>query len=338
MMMGAGGLGAPPGQQPPAQQPPAQQPPAQQPVTAADEPTADPSGAVQAGSANAKKNLAFQKTMMGPVGGMGELLKEHGHPPADSPAGSTPDGDVSSAQSPGVSQPPGGFGPPPTSSGSFGSPAQSQSGYTPPPPDSVRPGSAPSAATSGFGEPSEGGYDNLQSGPPSGSFGSGGGGGSKTKYFIIAGVGCLVLLAIACAIGFFVMYKAFEEAKAEAEAQLEQMNSLGAGVQGELARLDLNASLSTLQVICDMDKSAEGARTSFHPEVFESLRGEACKVSRATVQAFSDSANSSIAPANPTLSDTSECYIFSSGGASITTCKYDGDTVITAMQGVDQVR
>lgn len=317
MMMG--GVGAPPAPAPPPEPTP--------------EPESDPSGAVQAGSAAAKRNLAFQKTMMGPAGGMAELLKQQEGTP-EAPAESSTDVDPGPSSSGTLSQPPGGFGPPAQSSpaqGGFGPPAQSSSAS----------GSFGGQAAQSQG--SQGGFGAAPGseppGPPSGSFGSGSGGGSsKTKYFIFGGIGCLVLIMIACGIGFYVMYQAFQEAKTQAEAQLDQMNSLGAGVQGELARLDLNASLSTLQVICDMDRSAEGARTSFHPEVFETLRGEACKVNRATVQAFSDSANSAIAPADPALSGTTECYSFTSGGASITTCKYDGNTVITAMQGVDQVR
>lgn len=346
--MGAGGLGTPsppsgpvqnpepdaPPAEPPAPTPPPAEPPAPTPP-AAEPPAPEPEsgGAVQAGASGAKKNLAFQKTMMGPVGGMNEFLKDQGHTP-EPPGDAATDVDESTSPPSSVSQPAGGFGPPAQSPSGFGAPAASSSGF----------GAPVQGATSqaGFAPPSETGpFDagDIPEGPPSGSFGGGGGGGksNKTKYLIMGGVGCLVFLLLACVIGGWIAYSAMKEAVEEAQMEIDETGGL-AGVQGELARLDLSATLSTLQMICDMDRSAEGARGSFHPEVFEDLRDDACTVNRSTVTAFSDTSNSQISEGSSGLTGTSDCFMFSSGGASITTCKYEGDTVITAMQGIDQVR
>ncbi|MCA9535700.1 MAG: zinc ribbon domain-containing protein [Myxococcales bacterium] len=268
MMSGPGALpGAPASSAPPAASP-----------------SAPPPVAPGASQPPPKKDLAFQKTMLGPMTAPTGMAPPAGAPAA--PAFGAP---------PAQAQPPqGGFGAPPPSGGG--------GGFGAPPPSGGGGGFGAPAPVSGFGatlpESSGGGGGFGASAPAGGGFGdapaSGGFGGApaapaeekpKSKMPLILGGCCLLILLGSCGVGGFLWWKANQA--------LDEVTG-GDGVIGSMNRLAISAHFQSITSTCGFDPSGAGASGSFHPNVFANYQSIACQLPATAATVAGDGARSQI--------------------------------------------
>jgi hypothetical protein len=351
MMMGAPGLKPPPGAPAPAASPPAASPPAASPgpaapsaaqgFDAATPPAGTPAmpgagGAAGVGAPPAKKNLAFQATMLGPMsapipppggGAPGQPRLPGPPPPAAGPPGgspSTPAAPEPSA-SPATPAPSGGFSAPaaepaaPASSG-WGGPA------------SASPAASSTPAASGWGgapasaPPAEGGWGGAPAAP-----GSPGGLAGNKKLLIGVAAGCLALVVLGCiatAVGFFVLRSKTEQAATSFAAQA--------------SRVSLGFTLSGLQMSC-ASAGPQGAAGFFHPEALAELGDQVCKIDERAIDVFGDASKSTArvlqgtplaAKATSLGLDADACFLYEAGDAQIAGCILDDGFKIIHMENV----
>jgi len=146
------------------------------------------------------------------------------------------------------------------------------------------------------------------------------------KLWLGIGGGCLLLAIVACLGSWW-------WCKSKAEEAAEGLGNLG----GEMNRISLSFSLSTIKASCMSDPSGAGAANSIHPAVFPQLQGVVCQVNDQTVSAFGSSCNSEPQPspcstvqpvavagdgqyADAVGIPQASCWTYTSGSAKIVGC------------------
>jgi len=293
---------------------------------------------VQAGAPHAKKDMAFQATMLGPMT----------PPPGAPPAAAPPAAGFGAPPAAGFGAPPAaGFGAPPAAG--FGAPAAGGFGGGTPTPGTPTPGTP---APGGFGAPAAGGFGAPAGGQPAqgGGFAPAGGappagsapggappsGGSKKKILIGVGVGCLFIIMVSCALGSWLCYRA-----------KNAVQSGGQDIAAELNRFTLTLTLTGIKASCRVDPSGSGTSQSFHAQVFPQLQGTACQVTDDTIAAFGDNNRSEAhgaagsddeALATSLGADITQCYRYTSGTAKVTACLFPEGFKIISLENPGAVQ
>ena len=273
----------------------ANQPPQGQPAAAPQQPTPAATPPAQAPSAQGSaRNMAFEKTMLGPMAGV---------PPLSAPPAPATDARADLARAATVEGPAPQFTPPAAQAGSAGAGAP--------------------AAPMGGGY--SGGYGDT------GNFGSGGGNSGgfddgapptlpKANTGKILAIGCAVVLAMTCLIGGVMYFMAKKQISA----------IMGSG-QDETATLawrgTLSQALSQVSALCA--SGCEGAANYFHPSVQATLMGQAKELTAPRLQKLVDPAQSEAAMLNATDDgaiatnlglDPQLCVRISSGNGKVIGC------------------
>lgn len=216
------------------------------------------------------RNMAFEKTMLGPMAGV---------PPLSAPPAPDPRADLARAAT--VEGPAPQFTPPAASAG----------------------GSAPAPVASASGTPAAsmggGGYAGVGYGE-AGGYGGGNSGGyddgapptlPKANTGKILAIGCAVVLVMSCAIGGIMFFMA--------KKQLSAMFGSGQDESATLAwRGTLSQALTQVSALCAT--SCEGAANYFHPSVQPALLVQAKELTSARLQKLVDPAQSEAAMLNAT--------------------------------------
>jgi hypothetical protein len=369
MMMGAPGL-KPPGAPAPGASPPAASPPAASPGPAAPSApqgfdTATPpagtpampgAGGAAGAGAPAKKNLAFQATMLGPMsapipppgGGAPGQPRIPGPPP---PAAGPPGGSSSApaapepSASPASPAPAGGFTAPsaepaaPASSG-WGSPSGGGSAGSDAPATSSGWGSSASASSAASGAPAASGWGGAPASAPPAEGGWGGApaapgalGGLAANKKLLLGVaaGCLALVMLACvatAVGLFVLRSKTEQAATRFTA--------------ESTRVPLIFTLSGLQMSC-ASGGPKATASFFHPKALAELGDQVCKIDERAIDVFGDASQSTarVLQGTPLATkatslglDADSCFLYEAGDSQIAGCILDDGFKIIHMENV----
>ncbi|MFT3923099.1 MAG: zinc ribbon domain-containing protein [Myxococcales bacterium] len=255
-------------QQPPQAGQQAAPPQSSSPAPSPSSPAA-PSG--QAGP----RNMAFEKTMLGPMGGSVQVPPLAAPPPAADPRAEL--GRAATVEGPAPQ-----FTPPPQSSAS-GAPAAAAGGYGAASTGAgYATGGVGGGAAAGYGG-GGGGYDGDDGAPPAAL--------PKPNTGKILAIGCAVVLVMSCLIGGVMYFMA-----------KKQLSALMGSAQDETATLAWRGTLSQAlgQVSALCASNCEGAANYFHPSVQAALLGQAKQLTPERLAKLVDPAQSPAAMLNTT--------------------------------------
>jgi hypothetical protein len=121
-------------------------------------------------------------------------------------------------------------------------------------------------------------------------------------------------------------YQAYTEGK-------KAMEETGGAFDTGVSRISLSFTLGAIQVACSADPSGEAAKQHVHPEAFDQVKGELCKVDDKVIEAFGNDQRStaeSLAKTDAASKaeslglDPKSCYRYVSGGATLIGCSPPG--------------
>ncbi len=297
------GVQVPQGPQAPAA-PAAPSPAPAAPPAGAPAPAASPQGS--------SRNMAFEKTMMGPMAGASPISA----PPADARD------DLARAAT--VEGPAPQFTPPPAATG----------------------GAAASSAASAPAAAAGAGYAGTGYGSTTGNFGGGGDDGAppmlpKPNTGKVLAIGCAVVLVMTCLI-VGVMYFMARKQISAILGSAEQADDTAVAWRGTLSQ-----ALTQVSALCA--SNCDSAATYFHPNVQATLLGQAQQLTPARLQRLVDPTQSEAAMLNTTDDgslatnlglDPQLCVLISSGNAKAIGCSVPNpngaaDMRIVHLSGLD---